>query len=506
MRLNADIVFDCLPSSLGAIISGARERGLRLRRPELLTEDTRRLVDDRLYVLTRDQLPRRVEVGRGVVLLVIGSSTRLRWFCEHCCVITVREDADLFATFNAVQRIFERYDLWEQTLYNVIGDDASVQAMLEATQGLIERPMLVIDADFRVIASVGEGTGVEQEDLDLGMVDTFLANHELSTDVKGAFELDFPGQSALSVNLIDDKGYHGCLTVVYPGARPRPGDGPTAEFLASLVLRAFKSMDAHGETEHGRLREAMRALVDNAPVGTVGRTLAETASRRATYVCVRLRLDHRMRQLPLAYVRNMLETDMPGSIAFEYHRASVVAFVAIDDIAPEGERRAALERTLLPLLTSMEMRAGISDHVTSLLEARWFFLQASMALENGAILDPDKRLYRFQTYALDEMVENSLGEMPVEMFYSSGLRRLLAHDAGSATSYVETLRCYLDHNMNVTHTAAALYVHRSTLIERLSRIKDALGENLDDPDVRLRLQLLFKAGKLHERLQRRFDD
>ena len=50
--------------------------------------------------------------------------------------------------------------------------------------------------------------------------------------------------------------------------------------------------------------------------------------------------------------------------------------------------------------------------------------------------------------------------------------------------------------MNVTKTASDLYVHRSTLLERLSRIRRELGVDLDDSDVQLRLRILLKAMEL----------
>ncbi|WP_165443639.1 CdaR family transcriptional regulator [Olsenella sp. Marseille-P4559] len=179
----------------------------------------------------------------------------------------------------------------------------------------------------------------------------------------------------------------------------------------------------------------------------------------------------------------------------------------IDDLAPEGQRREKLVRRLLPLLTSMEMRAGMSDHVSSLLEAKAYFLQASIALENGSLIDPAAPpLYRFQDYALTEMVVNSVGKLPLEMFYTRGLRALLVHDSESGISYTKTLACFLAHNMNVTRTARALYIHRSTLIERLDRIRELLGEDLANPDVRLRLELIFKAMELHDQLQKRFEE
>jgi DNA-binding PucR family transcriptional regulator len=85
-----------------------------------------------------------------------------------------------------------------------------------------------------------------------------------------------------------------------------------------------------------------------------------------------------------------------------------------------------------------------------------------------------------------------------------GLVAVIGHkgvgvDRQSSTSYVETLSCFLDNNQNISKTAAALYVHRSTLIERLKRIKRDLGLDLDDSSTALRLRMLLEAMRIPKR-------
>jgi len=62
---------------------------------------------------------------------------------------------------------------------------------------------------------------------------------------------------------------------------------------------------------------------------------------------------------------------------------------------------------------------------------------------------------------------------------------LAAHDASKGTSYVATLRAYLDHFGDVPAAAESLFVHRNTFRYRLSRLLHIAGLNLDDPDERL---------------------
>ena len=77
-----------------------------------------------------------------------------------------------------------------------------------------------------------------------------------------------------------------------------------------------------------------------------------------------------------------------------------------------------------------------------------------------------------------------------------------AHDEASQVSYLETLRVYLDNNLSVTRTAAALYLHRSTLLDRLAHITQMLGRDLKDPDFCLTLGILLRAELQQKRLTR----
>jgi purine catabolism regulator len=54
---------------------------------------------------------------------------------------------------------------------------------------------------------------------------------------------------------------------------------------------------------------------------------------------------------------------------------------------------------------------------------------------------------------------------------------------------LDTLACYLDNESSATATAAALGIHRNTVLQRVERIRTLLGVNLADPDERLALQL-----------------
>lgn len=85
------------------------------------------------------------------------------------------------------------------------------------------------------------------------------------------------------------------------------------------------------------------------------------------------------------------------------------------------------------------------------------------------------RSFIFRTIWLPQLLSGALSGRPSWVYYPNGLKKLKAHDEASQVSYLETLRVYLDNNLSVTRTAAALYLHRSTLLDRLAHITQMLG-------------------------------
>jgi len=109
---------------------------------------------------------------------------------------------------------------------------------------------------------------------------------------------------------------------------------------------------------------------------------------------------------------------------------------------------------------------------------------------------PAGNLYYFDSYALIDMIVNSTANLRADLYYPRGMAALVEHDKTSAVSYVETLRVFLEENMSYTAAARVLYVHRSTLIDRIDRIERELGVDLNDAESRLRILMSLKAMEI----------
>ncbi len=499
MKLNADIVFDNLPPEMNAKMSGPKVLELTLCRPELYEGGGVPFEENRLYLVNSERVPQRVHAERGSVIVCIGDSPLLERYRKSCSVIVVERDASFYRVFNTLQRIFDVYDRWEAELREAIDGNEDIRSLLTYSEPVFGNPLFAIDENFKILGAsggvvtplVGRGqTGGKT--LGVDVFDQFLELHDLSMHEREPLVLSLLDQTTLNYNLFESDAYRGCLTVLYEGRAYRPSDKPLVEVLGKYILTAMQQLAARAPEGLGSLRQAVQALVEERPLDSVERDVVAAANDGRYFACIRLKVSNQLEQLPLGFVRNAIEDAFPGSIVFEYHRNSVVAMLNVEG-ASDDSYRATIEKSLEPFVTAMAMDAGVSNPYNDLFVGRSLFLQANRALDLGLLFEPANRFYYFEDYALRDLVLNSVRDMRLELLFPEGLRRLVDHDKGSSTSYIETLRVYLDNNLSIARTSSDLFVHRSTLMERLVRIKRELGLNLDDADVQLRLRILLKA-------------
>ena len=83
--------------------------------------------------------------------------------------------------------------------------------------------------------------------------------------------------------------------------------------------------------------------------------------------------------------------------------------------------------------------------------------------------------------------------MSAEHLCPYGLKTLIAHDREKGTQYVRTLKCWFENDYNATRTAKALFIHRSTFLDRMERIREIGKLDLDDPGSKLHLMLMLQV-------------
>ena len=66
----------------------------------------------------------------------------------------------------------------------------------------------------------------------------------------------------------------------------------------------------------------------------------------------------------------------------------------------------------------------------------------------------------------------------------------------------QTALAYVRHGGNSVAMAEELHVHPQTARYRIARLRELLGEQLEDPDARFELELALRAGRAQRRRSR----
>jgi DNA-binding PucR family transcriptional regulator len=127
------------------------------------------------------------------------------------------------------------------------------------------------------------------------------------------------------------------------------------------------------------------------------------------------------------------------------------------------------------------------------LPASWAVAKAALRASEAGALDGNGLI----------VAEDHLTDLLI--FESGGLANRLAErrlaplaeltPAGRARME-ETALAFVQHGGNAAAMARALHLHPQTIRYRLTRLRELLGEQLEDPDARFELELALRAGRV----------
>ncbi len=187
-----------------------------------------------------------------------------------------------------------------------------------------------------------------------------------------------------------------------------------------------------------------------------------------------------------------------GAISHTTDPTTLVTLWPADSSAASEEAKEFVQRLDVEAVSRSgavraRVRAGIGGYHPGLRGVSRSYLEAQQALEAGRKLRPEAVVHQH-----DELIPYLvLAQNPVlaDRFVRDGLGPLLDPRTRNREQLLETLEAYLAAG-SVKDAAAALNLHRHTVLYRLARLRELLGQDLDQPASRLRLQLACDMRRL----------
>lgn len=407
-----------------------------------------------------------------------------------------------------IQEIFSLYQQWNQELTESRLMNFPVQHLIDLTDRIIPNPMMIIGMDFTIIASKK------------------LSYGELKDSVLGSTELTQPLVNALKQDPNYEEAYNRTGYFYYPGnqiATPKlcvnitksnktiyrlmicegqvPLDdtfGFILEYLGRIVSHALSTNAVQSGDTASSLRRTFRTLLTNPRADYVDISQQLTAAgwlSSHSYQCVLINtglMD--MKNLTLRSICSYIENAIPASCAVE-HQGNAVVYINLDLTSVSWND---ITQKLAVFIRDSLLNAGYSRKMLGHFNFHRQYVQASIALSLGKRRNPSMWIHHFNQIALPYILEQATKKLPAYMICHEKLLELKYQDENANTRLYETTRCFLEHHQNITRTSEVLYIHRSTLLYRLEKIKSILDTDFSDPDELLYFLLSFHLMELED--------
>ncbi|WIG60764.1 MAG: hypothetical protein OJF49_003512 [Ktedonobacterales bacterium] len=144
---------------------------------------------------------------------------------------------------------------------------------------------------------------------------------------------------------------------------------------------------------------------------------------------------------------------------------------------------------------SVPWAAGLSEPATAPAQIHRAATEAHDAARFGLAVLGSRRIARPDDLGVYRLLLALRETGSLAPFVQRTLAPLLA-DARLGDEFIETLEVFFACNGNLSQAAARLNLHRNSLTYRLNRARELLGHDLDDPELRLSLQLAIKGRRV----------
>lgn len=497
MKLGTDILYQELSKSMQVERSGKEINTLTLD-PPVFWCDGMRYRSGMICIGRADELP---EPPQNLSCLIISVGGRLPTFRKtSCCVFSIISEANLFRVFNLLQETFSRYEVWRENLEQIVQTTADLDEMLRITAPLLGNDLGICNKHLELIAHASpDGTVDSRVGVPLSQerVAKFADSHAQNISMRELFTFTMEGTKTYCLNIFTQDSYQGLLTISEGGEPITAGKLALYEFFFQYICKATMQRINKGSSRTITLKTVFTELVNCMPVGIsrIARALSGEYQENREWLCLAAKPSKLMENIPTEYLCSQIEKILPKSVAI-FQDPHIVVFV------PEGGepgQEEASARKLQQVVAKFFGCAGVSNLFWDLTEARFYYRQAVIALETAGEFPERPELCHFQDYALAYALRNSTGELAPEYILPRGLVKLRQEDEREKDySRWDTLKTYLDNEMNATQTARDLYIHRTTLQNRLQKIESAV--DLGSPESRMYIRYAMYLCELYERI------
>lgn len=504
MMLNADIISEELSKLTTVRRSGQFSEKLTLGRPRFY-ESHKNWEVGYVYITRQDNLPAQPPQPphpSPSLLIFVGGDAPAAWNNSNLPLLTIGATADLIKIFNVVQMLFDRYARWDEQMRHILEGESNIEQMVLLSAPLFDNTITVIDKNLHLLArsspymaedgtrkwkSYDNDSIIPPNDAAL-MKDLYWGYRARKEPYLHDDDKRYGGTWVYSINLFVSDCYEGTASLSAVFHPFRPGEQALFRHFTDYIHKLLEKKLLSLNCDSGSLSMVIKDLLEFFPVDERRLDHAKNSfDRGATvdqYRCMRLQPMGFLQPLPADYLSASINKLLPRSFAMPYDNGVVV-------LMHDVPHQASPDSPTLSYLKKMDLKMGVSNPFCDFHKFRIYYSQACCALEIGTVISPQDDIYLFEKQALPYLISVCRRGFAPEDLLPSGLVALAKLNSQSSVDFWQTLKVYLDNEMNAAQTAKDLYLHRSTLQQRLKRINSVTGNAPSDAAERLYYRICF---------------
>jgi len=449
------------------------------------------------YLALAEELDDRIIAEKGSALITIGAPPE-GLVPSVIRFIALESGAGLAELCNKVGDIFFKYSALERQLQSAVHEGRPIQYLLDLVQPFLGNSIAVIDPEFRLLA-VSHNPDATEDSLDQMPVaeDTMIApevvaffeNDNSFVNAKGnrgPYFYDasiFPWRN-LCMNIFVADEFAARVSVAENCHKFRKYDAELLSLLVSFIQLIYSSLGNREKNmlPQERLAEVCGDLLNGNDVEhwRIRSCLINRGwENDRSFVCACILFgDYVNYNRAAPYYARMISTDYPGCVAFEHEsRITVLVNLRYYDNSTEKFISSYIEQ-----IRDLNFRIGFSNVFSHIVELKAYYFQAETALNIGMKYYPDMWRHGFSDCALLYILSTLSKETDAKYICAPEVILLNNYDRENGGELLRTLRTYIDTGMNAVQTAKELFLHRSTMMYRLERIKELTKLDFKDPD------------------------
>lgn len=468
------------------------------------------------YIALAKELPDCPDPGIDSLIISIGHLA-FEKDMNDINLIVVSENTNLALVANSVQSFISKNWMWYDKLNSILLHERGIQALLDLTLPLLENPIYLHDNNFRYLAfSENKNHPLMKESythlingLKKGQLTTEyvcklvkIRGFDKTFDEKGVGYWENEGDyedeyNYIYRNLHIDNKFVGRIIVDERIRKFRALDYAILDELGITVEMALKRRNISPQNHMSIIGELFSKILDGESISN--ETLENQLSYidfhiNDKYICIQVDMDKKEIFYPeIVATSNLLEEKIRTAYTFVRNN-NIICMVKVKDLK---DCKQHIENQLAPLLLHFNYRAGISDMFSDLKQLPTYYQQTNIALKFSH-LGLKKCVYIFNDYVFEYLLDLCTYEFDAELICPASLKKLLKYDKDNKTDFTSTLRVYLECDCSPSKAMEKLFIHRSTLLYRLSRIDELIGNDFLDVRKKIHFLLSFQILDKHK--------